>query len=893
MDDEIKAVIIDRLEELTDFYVEEPILIPRPKIYKKPENKQNAHVFTSNCSIYFKDVENETFLIQEINAFLKDFVNISLSIPESMEEKDFRLLEKKSKWALLDVNNREGYNLVIKKNQIIIYAIHEKGIYYGIQTFLQLCKNAFITNPKLQSVSLQSRDKLLLPEIIIKDVPDLKIRGMADDISRGQVFTSENAKRFIKILSHYKMNFYCPYIEDMYIHPDHPEIGKDRAALTSKTIKEIDEYAKKHFVEFVPIFECLGHVDNILQHQEYEGLGEFPGAQCLDVSNPDIYPFLNDYISNMSKDFSTNYFHIGCDESFDLGKLASKEYIEEKGQTQVLIDHYNRLYEMCKEHGNRYVLMYDDIIRSNKDILNGLTHDMILMYWDYAPKKKYPTVKEYLDAGYRVVVSPSMLNWQRNFPDYKNSSINIINTIKTAYDNRNYGCLGVLTSTWGDMRYYSLRENTIFGALLTGDIAWNTPAFDYEEFKKKFGFLFYGLMKESLEDFYQLFTSLSSSSEYYYRFKFLKLLPPFFYVYFFKHPFIKEKYNAPFSKHKELGEMAEMCLEFYEKIQASVLFEQENFEYLQFGAELAKYLGDKIEISRKVSELYNNEERTPQDINKIIEDLKYIREKIRYLMVRYELLWTRAAEKPCLDVILDRFTFLIDCYDTQIEKLTNKQFEMGKYLPSEWIWANEKKCPPKPRYFKKTIELSEKPKKAVLQAMGCNHLKLYINGELIGEVISRFSMSILPIINRVKSFDITENLNKGRNVIAVEAYNYEGYKGAINLYGKLQLDKEIIEVCTDKSWISNKKEEYQNTNWSFLDYDVSNWKKVKSYGTAPHLNGDLFVPDILEGEVSNTQDWFGVQGYFYNALDIFPIAVIKPLVKKLLPLLIKILKPFG
>ena len=79
------------------------------------------------------------------------------------------------------------------------------------------------------------------------------------------------------------MNFYCLYIEDMFKHPKHPKIGIKRGALTIKELKEIDAYAKQHYVELVPIFECLGHFDNILMHKKYKHLGEFPGAQCLNV----------------------------------------------------------------------------------------------------------------------------------------------------------------------------------------------------------------------------------------------------------------------------------------------------------------------------------------------------------------------------------------------------------------------------------------------------------------------------------------------------------------------------------------------------------------------------------------------------------------------------------
>ena len=153
---------------------------------------------------------------------------------------DQRKTDDKSKKDLLDAINEEAYNLNIGKNKISIHSLSEKGLFYGCQTLLQILKNSFLNDKKLLELSKEERNNLLLPEVDIKDVPDLKIRGVADDISRGQVFTVKSAKRYIKILSHYKMNFYCPYIEDMFAHPKHPKIGKDRGALTIEEIKKID-----------------------------------------------------------------------------------------------------------------------------------------------------------------------------------------------------------------------------------------------------------------------------------------------------------------------------------------------------------------------------------------------------------------------------------------------------------------------------------------------------------------------------------------------------------------------------------------------------------------------------------------------------------------------------
>jgi hypothetical protein len=888
----LKAVIIKDLKKLEKFLIDIPVLIPKPKTIHRFE-RNDAFILTSECSISSINIENDKVLFEDLNEILDEISIIKLN-KFDIEDSDKEVLDNKSEWDFLDVNNEEGYNLEIFGNRILIYSIYEKGLFYGIQTLIQLIKNVYLLDPNSRRVSKSSIDKLILPEIEIKDVPDLKIRGVAQDLSRGQVFTVENAKRYIKILSHYKMNFYCAYIEDMFAHPNHPLIGKDRGALTPEEIKEIDLFAKERNVEFVPILECFSHTDNILINKEYEDLGEFPGAQCFNISNPDIYPFINDYISEMSKAFSTEYFHIGCDESFDLGKYKSKDFIRENGKGKVLADFYNKVYDMCRENNNRHVIMYDDIVRRDEYLLEHVNKDVILMYWYYGRKKKESKIKKFVKAGYRVIVSPSMMNWQRNFPDNISSNKNIMNLIKGAYKYRNHGCLGVLTSTWGDARYYSLRENEIFGAILTGAMAWKVSDFNLIELRKNYGFLFFGINKDNIEKFNDLFTMLSSSSFYYYRFNFLKLLPPIFYTHLFKHPFSKQKYKPPFKKYKKLGDMAFKCLEKYPELESQVIFEKENFECLKFGAELAYYLKEKIDTSKRVAELLHNSEISENDIKRAEKNINSTKEKIEYLKENYEKLWLRAAKRPCLDVNLSLFDFVINCYDEKIKQIKGKDYYRDPYLPSEWIWVHETKCPHTPRYFRSIIEINQPVEKAILQGIACNHMKIHVNGEFIGEVKSRLSLSILPIINRVQTFDITKNLKKGKNIIAIEAFSYEDYKGAINIYGQIKLKNDIIlEIITDKSWSSNKKEIFKNQEWLKLEFDDSKWKGVKSYGRPPKLNGDIFKPNLLEGEKSTTQDYFGINSYFSNVFDTVLGGSILRIVKPIAARLVKYLKPFG
>ncbi len=885
MNYQLKAIILKNLDRLDDFLAELPILIPQPKEVFNLE-RNSAVIIKEDSTLVFLDVENKKVLLDDLNEILKEYSDIQLTELEP-DDNDSRVLKEKNVWNLLDVNNIEGYNIDIENNRIIIYAIYEEGLFYGVQTLIQLIKNDYMRTE--QNVK---KERFIIPEMNIRDAPDIRMRGVTQDIARGQVFTLENAKRYIKILSHYKMNTYCLYLEDMVKCSKHPKIGKDRGALSPEDIRELDEFAKKRFINLIPIFECLGHVDNILMHKEYEHLGEFPGAQCLNVSNPEVLDFLEDYIKELSNIFSTNYFHIGCDESFDFGKYKSMELIKEKGRSRVLVEFYEKIYNLARKYGNKYVIMYDDIIRNNQYALKNLNKDIILMYWYYGEKKKESEIKRLTDAGFRVILSPSMLNWQRNFPDNITSNKNIINLTELAYQYRNDGCMGLLTSTWGDYRYYSLRENEIYGAILTGAITWNFKDFNLEEFKKKYAFQFYGLNREYREKFREMFNLISSSAEYYS--KIAKIIPPMFYTYLFKHPFYSKKYKPPFKKYTELGKLSLKVMELYNDLRDKIRFEKENFEFIHFGAELALRLSQKIELSINTQKILNQKEIDEEKINSLIKEIEDFKVKLERLKNRYQELWLRAAQEPCLDVILTLFDYLIKCYDEKAKQIRKGEYFVDPYIPSEWIWVNEKVCPPEPRYFRKVINIEKKVKKALIQGIAGNYMKIFINGEFIGDVKSRFSLSILPIVKRVKVFDISKYLKSGNNIIAVEAYNFEGFKGAINIYGQILLeDDSILEIISDKSWLTYKKELSESDNWKDLNYDDTTWKIAKSYGRPPKHNGDIYKPNLIEGEISNTQDYFGIQGYFYNMVRDLISPVLMNFIKILMPPILKRLKPYG
>ena len=71
-------------------------------------------------------------------------------------------------------------------------------------------------------------------------------------------------------------------------------------------------------------------------------------------------------------------------------------------------------------------------------------------------------------------------------------------------------------------------------------------------------------------------------------------------------------------------------------------------------------------------------------------------------------------------------------------------------------------------YFRKQFSITSPIAKARLQAIIGNVGIIYINGQRVGQVSSRFSQSILKLQHNIETFDILPYLNEGNNVIAVK-----------------------------------------------------------------------------------------------------------------------------
>ncbi len=851
----MKKLIITGLKEKSYPISRELLIIPQPQSMIVGDK---SYYLTESIELLYDNVENLVFF--------QDLINEELSFLNAPQISDTK--EKVVEGIELPVfdsvkQTEEGYSLTIGKNEVRLIAESEKGVFYGIQTILQLLNS--------------NQNEVSLPEITIIDFPNFKIRAIADDISRGQVPTVENMKKFIRILSRFKINFFIfGYECDIFYYEKHPNIGIGRDPLTKEEISEIQEYAKKYFMEIVPLVCLTGHVDNVLLVPGYRDLGEFPGAQTFDISNEKVRLFIKDCLDELCTNFSSNYFHITLDELFDFGRYKSKKYLEQKGKEIALLDFYNWMFDILRTHGKDQIIMYHDTVIKYDKIRKSLPKDIIIFFWEYFLHFNFRLIKKLQKAGFSVIVSPTVFSWSRNFPDIKKCIKNIVALTKYGHK-RGEKVLGTGVSSWGDFGNESFRDHRLFGFSLSADVSWNTPDFNLERFHKAFNKEFFGIIDERMTD---IFYSLGWVNRIITGTISRMLAVPIFFHLFWRHPFPSKKPKINTGKMKKLLQKMELTQKKIEAIEPLIKKNREYIDYLKFSAQIAKFYANKNLYSLKISSLLEKTPISAENKKEAINLLSKLRDDFKNIKEIYPELWLRCAKPDSLKRLLPYYDWLDYLYKNKLEEIENDISWTNPFLESEWIGYPEKSLHQDYRYFRKTFTLSNrKVKKAFLQGISNHYMKISINETELGEVFSRFTLAVRPIDERVKIFDINEHLQE-KNVITVEAANYVYDVNAINIYVEIYFENDEMQVIkSDETWKTNKTE---LADWKEIGFNDSLWERAKSYGAPPEFNGEITRPYFLDNFPSRTTYMFGTRGYFKNFIP-----------QMLLPLLGKYLKSIG
>jgi hexosaminidase len=152
-------------------------IIPTPKLIET--NKGSFKLKMGSVKFDGKDVEKLTYSFNKLSNSLAE-INIKSNITNDKNaEISFIIVDINQLINIPKEFYDEAYILEITDKQVIIKSSTYKGIFYGVNSLIQLIE----------------RSNNNLPLCKITDYPDMHFRGVSDDISRGQVSTIENFKK--------------------------------------------------------------------------------------------------------------------------------------------------------------------------------------------------------------------------------------------------------------------------------------------------------------------------------------------------------------------------------------------------------------------------------------------------------------------------------------------------------------------------------------------------------------------------------------------------------------------------------------------------------------------------------------------------------------------------
>jgi len=369
--------------------------------------------------------------------------------------------------------NEEGYILNVSADLVVVAGASPAGVFYGLQTIKQLIRgdgpDAYIQGVK------------------IVDWPAMRWRGVSDDISRGPVPTVAYIKRQLRTFAAYKLNMHSFYMEHTFSSKSHPLIGPEGGSLTADEIRELVAYAKSYHIELVPEQQTFGHLHKALKYEKYSSLAETPYGDVLSPQQEGTYKLIADWYRELNELFPGKFFHIGEDETFELGEGQSREAARLKGVGAVYFEHLNRVRDLLKNY-DRKLIFWGDIALNHSDLIGNIPKEMIVANWDYGAKDDYTNrIKPFKDAGLEQLVCPGVWGWNQIFPNIDASSKNIINFVR---DGQAAGAVGMLNTSWDDDGE-SLFEMTWYGIVLGAAASWQSQAVDQKKFDSDFEWAFF------------------------------------------------------------------------------------------------------------------------------------------------------------------------------------------------------------------------------------------------------------------------------------------------------------------------------------------------------------------------------------------------------------------
>ena len=385
--------------------------------------------------------------IKPVAAYLKEKLQVPTGLPVDIlpasSKPAIRLSLNKQKDNII---GEEGYTLSITTNGVVIKANTAAGLFYGVQTLLQIFPK------EIESATAVQHVKWELPAVEIIDYPRFQWRGLMFDVAR-HFFTKKEVMQYIDDMVRYKYNMLHLHLSDdegwrleikdlpkltevgawrvdktgyfgTFSNPSPNEPKNYGGFYTHQDVKDIVQYAKERFVNVLPEIDVPGH--SLAAIASYPDLSCTVGAEKYTVragepimdwskgappiglvdntlcpANEKVYSFLDKVLTQVAELFPFGYIHVGGDEvpqnfwkeNEQIQALMKKEGLKDMHAVQ---GYFMRRVEKIVNAKGKKMMGWDEILEA------GVAKSAGIMSWRGT---KFGI--EAANKGHEVVMSPS------------------------------------------------------------------------------------------------------------------------------------------------------------------------------------------------------------------------------------------------------------------------------------------------------------------------------------------------------------------------------------------------------------------------------------------------------------------------------------------------------
>jgi hexosaminidase len=290
----------------------------------------------------------------------------------------------------------EGYSDAVAPDGIRISANTGAGLFYGVQTLLQLTSASPLSAPRS-------------PLVLVRDWPRFRWRGIHLDVSRNY-FSLPTLKRFIDIAARYKLNTFHWHLTDneawrlqIRSRPLLTERGACAADgagcgyYSKEAVRELVSYARDRYITIVPEIDIPGHSAAAVRAYPY--LSCSSGAQTALCPSASTFHFLDDVLSEVVSMFPGPFVQLGGDE-VDVSQWRNSQVVQDLLRTRKIssVDEVPAFIRVqCEKFlaaRGRRVVVWDDALAG------PVQRDDIVMAW-----RGLPATALAVGRGHDTVVS--------------------------------------------------------------------------------------------------------------------------------------------------------------------------------------------------------------------------------------------------------------------------------------------------------------------------------------------------------------------------------------------------------------------------------------------------------------------------------------------------------